>query len=121
MSKEIEETSVREPVYSYETYTQICGAKDLVEVRSILNSANPVNYVQSAKIGIFATTPADVDEGYTDISGTTKHVMVLALDSRPYIIQHARLIADNARALYYMDADGRLLSSRKTMTFIFEM
>jgi len=120
MPKEIEETSVREPVYSNETYTQICKARDLDEVRSILNSANPVNNIPSSRIGIFATTPADVDEGYTDISGTTKHVMVLAI-SRPYIIENARFIADTTHVLYYKDIDGKTLSSRKTMTYIFEV
>ena len=120
MSKEIEETSVFEPVYSNETYTKICGAMDLDEVHTILDTAKPVNHVQSAKIGIFATTPADVDEGYTDISGTIKHVMVLAA-SRPYIIENARLIADNSRVLYYKDTDGKTLSSRKAMTTIFEV
>lgn len=120
MSKEIEETSVFEPVYSNEIYAQICGAKDLDEVRSILDSVKPINRIQSAKIGIFATTPADVDEGYTDISGTTKHVMVLAA-SRPYIIENARFIADTTHVLYYKNSDGKLLSSRKTMTTIFEV
>lgn len=120
MTKEIEETSVREPVYSNETYDQICKAKDLDEVHTILDSAKSINHIESAKIGIFATTPADVDEGYTDISGTTKHAMVLAA-SRPYIIENARFIADSTHVLYYKNIDGKLLSSRKTMTFIFEV
>lgn len=120
MSKEIEETSVREPVYSNETYTQICKAKDLDEVHTIIDIAKPINHIPSSKIGIFATTPADVDEGYTDISGTTKHVMVLAA-SRPYIIENARFIADTTHVLYYKNSDGKLLSSRKTMTTIFEV
>lgn len=120
MSKEIEETSVCEPVYSNETYIQICKARDLDEVRTIMGTAKPVNNISSSKIGIFATTPADVDEGYTDISGTTKHVMVLAA-SRPYIIENARLIAENTHVLCYKDADDKLLSSRKTMTTIFEV
>lgn len=120
MSKEIEETAVLEPVYNNETYTRICGAKDLDEVHTIMESAKPVNHIQSAKIGIFATTPADIDEGYTDISGTTKHVMVLAA-SRPYIIENAQLIADNNSAVYYKSVLGKTLSSRKSMTYIFEM
>lgn len=85
-----------------------------------MGTAKPVNNIPSSKIGIFATTPADVDEGYTDISGTTKHVMVLAV-SRPYIIENARFIADNSRVLYYKDIDGKTLSSRNAMTYIFEV
>lgn len=120
MSKEIEETPVHEPVYGYAVFEAICKAKSLDEVRSIIDAAKPVNRVESAKIGIFATTPAGIDEDYTDISGTTKHVMVLAA-SRPYIIEGARLIADNNHGLYYKDADGKTLSSRKSMTYIFEV
>ena len=109
------ENEVRQPVYKA---VIACASYD--EARKLIRQAKPVNVQATKTVGIFATSPYLADSGFTDVSGTTKNVVVLNQD-KSYVSENATVRGIKGVVLYVTMGDGQVRHSNVANSFLFEV
>lgn len=114
------ENEVRHPVYTNDVYKAVIACASYDEARKIIRQAKPVNVQATKTVGIFATSPYLADSGFTDVSGTTKNVVVLNLD-KSYVSENATVRGIKGVDLHVTMGDGQVRHSNVANSFLFEV